>query len=268
MRRFGFTLVELIVITAIIAVLIAVLIPSLAKSRQQTKAIVCMSNIRQLTSVFEIYVNDNSKFPYGLDSTHTLPPPGGFPGNSAYDRAGWWWFNNLGNLYKKGKDFKTLIQCPSRQITQRGLAGDILCGNYGVNLSICKRATSPPDQNEFFGKQRADSEVMRPAQTLLILDSGYAIINWHHAADFPPVPLDNSNIENTAYIPGLSINRQRQFIAGQEIDAIYGRHPQMMVNTGFADGHAARMGAEDFLVKKIPSGDYANKYPLWTLTPK
>jgi prepilin-type processing-associated H-X9-DG protein len=68
---------------------------------------------------------------------------------------------------------------------------------------------------------------------------------------------------DTAYIPGLSINRQRQLWAGQETDAYYGRHPQMKVNAGFADGHVARTKAEDLLVKKIGDGLYENRSPLW-----
>ena len=143
------------------------------------------------------------------------------------------------------------------------LKDDILCGNYGVNLSICKMSTGSVDQNEFVGKPRWGSEILRPAQTLLIVESGYAIISWRHAADFPPVTLGNAYIEDTAYVPGLSINRQRQLWPGQEIDAFYGRHPQMTVNVGFADGHVARIKAEDLLVKKAANGHYENRSPLW-----
>jgi prepilin-type processing-associated H-X9-DG protein len=158
---------------------------------------------------------------------------------------------------------KTVLQCPSKQIQQPKLKDDILCGNYGVNLSICRMSTGSVDQNEFVGKPRWCSEVFRPAQTLLIVDSGYAIISWWHAADVPPATLGNTNIEDTAYVPGLSINRQRQLKPGQEIDAFYGRHPQMTVNVGFSDGHIARIKAEDLLVKKA-NGHYENRSPLWT----
>ncbi len=227
-----------------------------------------MSNIRQLNEVFSVYISDNSKFPYGFDDIPLNPPPEGRVGNQSYDRNGWWWFNYLGKLYKKGKDLKTIIQCPSRQIVQRGLVNDILCGNYGINLSICRMSRGLIDQNEFVGIPRLDSEVLRPSQTLLIVDSGYAIINWKHAADFPTGSLGSNNIERAAYIPGLSINRQKTLIPGQEIDAFYGRHPQISVNAGFVDGHTARMNAEELLVKQTPDGSYSNKYPLWTLDSK
>jgi prepilin-type processing-associated H-X9-DG protein len=264
MRRFGLTLIELILVIGIIAVIFALLTPSLQRSRLQAKAVVCMSNIRQLNAVFSAYITDNAKFPYGFDNPlpPNPPPVGGYAGNTKYDRTGWWWFNYLEGFYEKNMGTKTVLQCPSKQIKQPDLKGDILCGNYGVNLSICRMSKGNADPN-FVGEPRACSEVLRPAQTLLIVDSGYAIISWWHAADVPPVTLGNANMEDTAYIPGLSINRQRQLKSGQEIDAFYGRHPQITVNVGFADGHVARTKAEDLLVKKTAVGHYENRSPLW-----
>jgi prepilin-type processing-associated H-X9-DG protein len=262
MRRFGLTLIELILVIGIIAVLFALLAPSLQRTRLQAKAVVCMSNIRQLNTALSMYVTDSGKFPYGFDNAPVQPPTGGYAGCNQFDRMGWWWFNYLEGFYEKNMGSKTVLQCPSKQIKQPELKGDILCGNYGVNLSICRMSTGNADQN-FVGKPRWCSEVLRPAKTLLIVDSGYAIISWWHAADFPPVTLGNTNIEDAAYIPGLSINHQRQLWPGQEIDAFYGRHPQMTVNVGFADGHVARIKAEDLLVKKA-DGHYENRYPLWT----
>jgi prepilin-type processing-associated H-X9-DG protein len=116
---------------------------------------------------------------------------------------------------------------------------------------------------EFIGEPMFLTEITRPSQTLLLVDSGYVIINWWHATDNPPVILGNSPIEDTAYIPGLSINRKRHIWPGQEIDAFYGRHPQMTVNTGFADGHITRKKAEDFLVKNLAEDQYENRSPLW-----
>ena len=267
MRRFGLTLTELILVIGIIAVLFALLVPSLRRSRLQAKAVVCMSNIRQLNTVFSMYVNDIAKFPYGFDDTPVRPPTGGYAGyaqDPIRDRAGWWWFNYLENIYKKNMGGKTVLQCPSKQIKYPKFKDDILCGNYGVNLSICRITMGNINQKEFIGQPKWCSEILRPAQTLLIVDSGYAIISWWHAADFPPATLGNAQIEDTAYIPGLSINRQRQLLPGQQIDAFYGRHPQMTVNVGFADGHVARNKAEDLLVKKTPDGQYENRFPLWT----
>ncbi|MFA5251318.1 MAG: hypothetical protein WC454_01885 [Phycisphaerae bacterium] len=223
-----------------------------------------MSNIRQLNSALSTYITDSGKFPYGFDNPPEGPPVGGYAGYSQYDRTGWWWFNYLEDIYKKNMGGKTVLQCPSKQIKYPKLKDDILCGNYGVNLSICRMSTGNTDQN-FVGKPRWCSEVLRPAQTLLIVDSGYAIISWQHAADIlpPSITLGDKPIEDTAYVPGLSINRQRQLRPEQQIDAFYGRHPQKTVNVGFADGHVSRTKAEDLLVKKAPDGHYENRFPLW-----
>lgn len=59
MVRRAFTLIEILVVVAIIALLIAILLPSLSRAREQTKAVNCQSNIRQLLQGFLMYANDN-----------------------------------------------------------------------------------------------------------------------------------------------------------------------------------------------------------------
>ena len=256
-------LIELILVIGIIAVLFALLTPSLHRSRLQAKATVCTSNIRQLNFLLNTFVDDYKKFPYAFDDTRNNPPPGGYAGYIQYDRMGWWWFNYLEGLYKKSMAKKTVLQCPSKNIQHPKLEDDILCGNYGINLSICKMSAGRPGQEDFVGEPRANTEIQHPARTLLLVDSGYATISWWHAADVPPVILDPNSIEHTAYIPGLSINGLRQLWPGQQIDARYGRHPQKTVNAGFVDGHVSRIKAEDLLVKKTSNDYYENRSPLW-----
>lgn len=65
-RITAFTLIELLVVIAILALLISILIPSLAKVKEQSRKIVCSSNIRQFVFGCHIYANNyNDLLPGG-----------------------------------------------------------------------------------------------------------------------------------------------------------------------------------------------------------
>ena len=259
MRRFGFTLIELLVVIATIALLTAILTPVLQSSRRQAKAILCSSNIKQLVLGLMMYESENDSLPHAFDKPIPGPPPGDYPGDSTYDRRGWWWFNYIDDYFSKGKD--TVLRCPSKRLRNPRLKNDILCGNYGVNQSICKNSSGRIKHAEFIGTPLRTANIQRAGETLLIVDSGYSTINWWYATDTPPVSF-GSTIEDTAYIPGLKINKDRVLWYGQKGDAVNGRHPNKTVNVGFADGHISRTKADDLFVEKT-NGSYKNRSPLW-----
>lgn len=58
--RRGFTLVELLVVIALLALLAATLAPALARNRPNSPAIQCLNNLRQLGAAWNMYADDNS----------------------------------------------------------------------------------------------------------------------------------------------------------------------------------------------------------------
>ncbi|CEK19633.1 prepilin-type N-terminal cleavage/methylation domain-containing protein [Chthonomonas calidirosea] len=54
----GFTLIELLVVIAIIAILAAILFPVFAQAREQARKTVCLSNVKQLNTGVQMYIQD------------------------------------------------------------------------------------------------------------------------------------------------------------------------------------------------------------------
>ena len=68
--RGGFTLVELLVVIGIIAIMIGILVPTLSKARESAKRTQCLSNLKQLYTLLNMYANQfHGQVPLGCGAS-------------------------------------------------------------------------------------------------------------------------------------------------------------------------------------------------------
>lgn len=193
-RAPGFTLVELLVVIAVLAILASMLLPALSRARSTADSAVCKSNARQLTIGLTLYTDDFGAFPryLSLDETTGL---------------GRYWLHDL-ELYLGAqwpeKNFKNrrsverkagVFVCPAYSrmggIFMRGLTPpEYPIGSYGYNwagashrgndfggLGLGGHITSPTDPP--FGELRPirQSEVRHPTDMIALGDSGLEVLS-------------------------------------------------------------------------------------------
>lgn len=82
-HRRAFTLVEMLVVVAIIAVLAALLFPVLSRSKQKAQQVYCLSNGRQMMTAMMVYVGDaKDYFPPNPDDGNIVPGHNWCSGNA------------------------------------------------------------------------------------------------------------------------------------------------------------------------------------------
>ena len=74
MKRNGFTLIELLVVIAIIAILAAILFPVFAQARAKARQTQCLSNMRQIGTAVQMYLNDYDEgYPFTMAIINRMP---------------------------------------------------------------------------------------------------------------------------------------------------------------------------------------------------
>jgi len=78
----GFTLIELMIVVAIIGILATILIPNFVHARAQAQTASCESNLRAIATAAELYYTDNQVYPpsgavdqslFGADYLNNVP---------------------------------------------------------------------------------------------------------------------------------------------------------------------------------------------------
>jgi prepilin-type N-terminal cleavage/methylation domain-containing protein len=73
-RRGGFTLVEIMIVVAIIGLLAAIAIPNFVKARKTAQGNACIANMRQIDAAIQQYAMENNIADDGAVTTENIVP--------------------------------------------------------------------------------------------------------------------------------------------------------------------------------------------------
>ncbi|HUA66695.1 MAG TPA: prepilin-type N-terminal cleavage/methylation domain-containing protein [Alphaproteobacteria bacterium] len=208
--QIGFTLVELLVVIAVIAILAAILLPVLSQAQLRAKRIQCLSNLRQMAIAAPVYADDYGNFyPIAQYDDNRTGSAYCWDMNVIYNAAGI--PTVTPGILWEGRSNIQIQQCPSFN----GSADyfDNPYTGYNYNTSYIGHG-----QGEAVEQPAKTSDVYHPAKTVIFGDGQYSAgANKFMRAPYPN-PGDASYVGRNAGTQGF-------------------RHSGLS-NAAFCDGHA------------------------------
>jgi prepilin-type processing-associated H-X9-DG protein/prepilin-type N-terminal cleavage/methylation domain-containing protein len=216
----AFTLVELLVVIALIVLLAAMLLPALARSKTQAQRAACVNNLRQLGLATEIYLGDNANLFFNRCQAPTSAGQrwwfgwlaAGAEGQRAFDLSAGVLFP-----YLHGSDVR-LCPSPAWSSPQFKPKGTNVIFSYGCNGYLCAAQNQDPV---------SANRISRPANIALFADA--AQVNIFQAPASPTHPMFEEFYYVDLETNYLNFNNQPNG---------HFRHAQR-ANATFADGHVA-----------------------------
>ena len=157
----AFTLVELLVVIAVVAILIAMLFPAVGRARASAEQVACSSNMRQLFTVAALYAADNNG---------AIPP-----GRAGWSSTQYWpWIYSA----QMGQNYVTTPPRPPRLDTPFVCKSAYRMGSYfnyaGLMCTYSVIAGIAPSlvNANWSGVQRPFAALPNPATTSFMVDGG------------------------------------------------------------------------------------------------
>lgn len=185
-RRRGFTLLELLVVVAILALVSSMLLPSIVRSKSRAQAIFCLHNLHQVQLAWSMYADDNHDWLPGVIG-------GSYPGSDRWV-SGWLDFSsssdNTNTLYLTDISYSQLApyiaeagpavyRCPSdrSEVTIHGRTHPRV-RSLSMNCWMNYIGTAPIGQDQFQVFQRLGDIVdFPPSKAWVLMDEREDSIN-------------------------------------------------------------------------------------------